>query len=139
MRNFIDRRLGRLETEVQKRTDPGRGPVFNLIDDSRDPENEKRLREAAQFKRDNPKGQIVHHIIVHPPNGEPNWERFIASGTNVQVAEKQALVREEAFEEAIKPASMRPLRRPQNYRPLLGTALGATGEGRDCFWLGTLL
>ena len=30
------------------------------------------------------------------------------SGTNAQVAEKQALVRKEALEEAIKAASMRP-------------------------------
>ena len=102
MRNFIDRRLDRLETEVQKRTGPGYGPVFNLIDDSRDPENGRRLQDAAQFKRDNPNGQIVHYIIVHPPNGEPNWESFIASGTNVQVANAQVLAREEALDEAIK-------------------------------------
>jgi hypothetical protein len=113
MTNPIDRRLDRLETEVQKRT-PGRGPIFNLIDDPRDPENGKRLQEAAQFKRDNPNGRILHQIFVHPPNGEPNWERFIACGTNVQVAEKQVLLRKEALEEAIKAASMRPLRRPQN-------------------------
>ena len=112
MTNPIGRRLDRLETEVQKRT--GRGPIFNLIDDPRDPENEKRLQEASQFKRDNPNGQILHNIVVHPPNGGPNWERFIASGTNVQVAKKQALDRKEALEEAIKAASMRPLRRPQN-------------------------
>jgi hypothetical protein len=111
--NPIDRRLDRLETEVQKKTDPGRGPIFTLIDDPRDPENGKRLQEAAQFKRDNPNGRILHQIVVHPPNGEPNWERLIASGTNVQVANKQALVRKEALEEAIKAASMRPLRRPQ--------------------------
>jgi hypothetical protein len=114
MTNPIDRRLDRLETEAQKRADPGRGPIFNLIDDPRDPENGKRLQEAAQFKRDNPNGQIIHQIIVHPPNGESNWERFITSGTNVQVANKQALVREDALEEAIKAASMRPPRRPQN-------------------------
>jgi hypothetical protein len=112
MTNPIGRRLDRLETEVQKRTDPGRGPIFTLIDDPRDPENGKRLQEAAKFKRDNPNGQILHQIIMHPPNGELNWERFIASGTNVQVAKKQALVREEALEEAMKAASMRPLRRP---------------------------
>jgi hypothetical protein len=81
MTNPIDRRLDRLETEVQKRT--GRGPIFALMDDSRDPENGKRLQEAAPFKRDNPNGQIIHQIIVHPPNGEPNWDRFIRSGTNV--------------------------------------------------------
>jgi hypothetical protein len=108
MTNPISRRLGRLESEIERRTNLGYGPVFSLIDDPRDPENGKRLQEAAQFKRDNPNGQICHQIIVHPPNGEPNWERFIASGTNVQVAEKQALVRKEALEEAIKEASMRP-------------------------------
>ena len=110
MTNPISRRLDRLETEVRKRTDSGLGPIFELIDDPRDPENGKRLQEAAQFKRDNPNGRILHIIVVRPPNGEPNWERFIACGTNVQVANKQALVRKEALEEAIKAASMRPLR-----------------------------
>jgi hypothetical protein len=112
MTNPISRRLDRIETEVQIRTDPGHGPIFKLIDDPRDPENAKRLDEAVQFIRDNPNGRIIHHIIICPPNGEPNWESLIASGTNVQVANKQALVREEALEEAIKAASMRPLRRP---------------------------
>jgi hypothetical protein len=114
MTNPIDRRLDRLETEIQKRTDLGRGPIFTLMDDPRDPENGKRFQEAAEFKRDNPNGRIIHQIILHPPNGEPNWESFIASGTNVQVARKQASVRGEALEEAIKAASVRPLRRPQN-------------------------
>jgi hypothetical protein len=94
MTNPIGRRLGRLESEIERRTDPGYGPIFKLIDDPRDPENGKRLQEAAQFKRDNPNGQIFHRIIVHPPNGEPNWERFIASGTNIQVAKEQSLARE---------------------------------------------
>lgn len=49
MTNPIDRRLDRLETEVQKRTDPGRGPVFKLIDNPYDPVNPKRLEEARQF------------------------------------------------------------------------------------------
>jgi hypothetical protein len=74
MTNPIDRRLDRLETEVQKRTDPGRGPVFKLIDDPRNLENPKRLEEARQFLHDNPNGQIIHHIIVSPPRGRPNWE-----------------------------------------------------------------
>jgi hypothetical protein len=74
MTNPIDRRLDRLETEVQKRTDPGYGPIFTLIDDPRDPENGKRLEEARQFLRDNPNGQIIHHVIVSPPKGRPNWE-----------------------------------------------------------------
>ena len=114
MTNPISRRLDRLESEIETRTNPGYGPVFSLIDEPRDPENGKRLQEAAQFKRDNPNGRILHTIVVRPPNGEPNWERYIASGTNVQVAKKQTLVRKEALEEAIKAASMRPLRRPQN-------------------------
>jgi hypothetical protein len=97
MTNPISRRLGRLESEIERRTNSGYGPVFSLIDDPRDPENGKRSQEAAQFKRDNPSGRILHHIIVHPPNGEPNWERFITSGTNVQVANKQALLRKEAL------------------------------------------
>jgi hypothetical protein len=74
MTNPIGRRLYRLETEVQKRTDPGYGPVFKLIDDPHDPENAKRLEEAKRFQRDNPKGLIIRHLIVRPPNGKPNWE-----------------------------------------------------------------
>jgi hypothetical protein len=76
MKNPVDRRLDRLETEVQKRTDPGRRPVFNFIDDSRDPENPKRLAEAEKFHRENPNGLVIRHIIVYPPDGEPNWERY---------------------------------------------------------------
>jgi len=71
MTNPISRRLNRLETEVQKRTDPGYGPVFKLIDDQHDPENAKRLEEAAQFQRDNPNGLIFRRLIVRPPNGKP--------------------------------------------------------------------
>jgi len=80
MTNPIDRRLDRLETEVQKkigepdRWQPGRDPVFKLIDDPRDPENPKRLEEARQFLRDNPNGLIIRHVIVSPPRGKPNWE-----------------------------------------------------------------
>ena len=114
MTNPISRRLDRLESEIERRTNPGYGPVFSLIDEPRDPENGKRLQEAAQFKRDNPNSRILHIIGVRPPNGEPNWERYIAAGTNVQIANEQALARKEALEEAIKAASMRPLRRPQN-------------------------
>jgi hypothetical protein len=76
MANFLDRRLDRLETEVQKRYNPGRGPrhgpVFKLIDDPRDPENGKRLEEARQFLRGNPSGWIIRHLIVSPPRGK-NW------------------------------------------------------------------
>jgi hypothetical protein len=74
MTNYIDRRLGRLETELEKRTDPGRGPLFKLIDNPYDPENAKRLEEARQFLRDNPNGWIIRHVIVSPPRGKPNWE-----------------------------------------------------------------
>ena len=74
MTNPIARRLGRLETEVQKRTDPGHGAAFTLIDDPRDPENAQRLEDAERFRRDNPNGLIIRHLIVRPPNGEPNWE-----------------------------------------------------------------
>jgi hypothetical protein len=75
MTNPIGRRLGRLESEIDRRTDPGYGPVFKLIDDPRDPENAKRLEEAEAFRRDHPNGLIIRRLIVHPPNGEPNWER----------------------------------------------------------------
>jgi len=102
MTNPIGRRLDRLETEVEKRTDPGYGPVFELINDPRDPENEKRLEQATQFRRENPNGLIIELTIVHPPDGEPNWERYIASGTDVRIAKAQALAREEALEEAIR-------------------------------------
>jgi hypothetical protein len=53
---------------------PGYPPVFELIDDPRDPENAQRLEDAERFRRDNPNGLILHHLIVHPPNGKLNWE-----------------------------------------------------------------
>ena len=68
MTNPIGRRLDRLETEIERRTDPGYGPIFKLIDDPRDPENEKRLEEAKKFRRDNPNGLIIQHTIVRPPD-----------------------------------------------------------------------
>ena len=74
MTNWIGRRLDRLETEVQKKTDPGYGPIFKLVDNPRDPENVKRLEEARQFRRDNPNGLIIRHVIVSPPTGKQNWE-----------------------------------------------------------------
>jgi hypothetical protein len=86
MTNPIDRRLDRLETEVQKRTDPGHGPIFTLIDHPHDPENAKRWGEAWRFRLENPKGLIIHNFIVAPPNGDADWRRFIEAGTNVQVS-----------------------------------------------------
>jgi len=56
----IGRRLDRLETEFQRKTDPGHGPVFKLIDNPRGPQNPKRLQEAEQFSRENPNGLIIH-------------------------------------------------------------------------------
>jgi len=74
MTSPISRRLDRLETEIERRTNTGYPPVFELIDDPRDPENAKRLQEAERFRRDNPNGLIIRHRVVHPPNGELNWE-----------------------------------------------------------------
>ena len=33
------------------------------------------MEEAERFRRDNPNGLMIHHVIVHPPNGESDWER----------------------------------------------------------------
>jgi hypothetical protein len=74
MTNPIDRRLGRLESEIERRIDPGYGPVFELIDNPRDPENPKRLEEAEKFRREYPNGLIIRQLIMHPPTGKPNWE-----------------------------------------------------------------
>ena len=56
---------------MQKKTDPGYGPVFKLIDNPRDPENAKRLEAAEKFRSNNPKGLIIRHIIVSPHGGPP--------------------------------------------------------------------
>jgi hypothetical protein len=74
MTNPIGRRLDRLEAEIQKKTEPGYGPVFTFIDNPRDPENGKGLEQAEQFRRDNPNGLIIRHVIVSPPRGKSNWE-----------------------------------------------------------------
>jgi hypothetical protein len=71
MTNPISRRLDRPESEIES---PGYPPVFTLIDDPRDPGNAQRLEDAERFRRDNPNGLIIRHLIVHPPNGKPNWE-----------------------------------------------------------------
>ncbi len=74
MTNPISRRLDRLESEIERRTNPGYPPVFELIDDPRDPENAQRLEDAERFRRDNPNGLLIRCLIVHPPKGEPTWE-----------------------------------------------------------------
>ena len=74
MTNPISRRLDRLESEIERQTNPGYPPVFNLTDNPRDPENAKRLEEAERFRRDNPNGLIFRRVIVPPPTGKPNWE-----------------------------------------------------------------
>ena len=33
---------------------------------------------------------VIVHRIISPPNGEPDWERYITSGTNLKIAEAQA-------------------------------------------------
>jgi hypothetical protein len=75
MTNPISRRLDRLESEIERRTNTGYPPVFELIDNPRDPENAQRLEDAERFRRDNPNGLIIRWFIVHPPKGEPNWEQ----------------------------------------------------------------
>jgi hypothetical protein len=34
--------------------------------------------------------RVIVHRIISPPNGERNWERYIACGTNLKIAEAQA-------------------------------------------------
>src|SRR5215469_1009486 len=34
--------------------------------------------------------RVIVHRIISPPNGERNWECYIASGTNLKIAEAQA-------------------------------------------------
>jgi hypothetical protein len=58
MTNPISRRLDRLESEMERRTNPGYPPVFTLIDDPRDPENAQRLDDAERFRRDNPNATL---------------------------------------------------------------------------------
>ena len=76
--------------------------MFKLIDNLRDPDNVERWKRAEQFSRENPNGLIIHHIIMNPPNGEPNWERYIEAGTNVQVGEAYASERSSLLSEMIK-------------------------------------
>jgi len=66
MTNPIGRRLDRLETQVEKKTNPGYGPVFRFIDD---PEGVERCR------RENPDAFIIHRVIVRPPDrsSEPGY------------------------------------------------------------------
>ena len=64
-----------------------------MIDDPRDPENVKRWKQAEQFRRDNPNGLSIHHIVMSPvmspPDGKPDWQRYIEAGTNIEIAEVQ--------------------------------------------------
>jgi hypothetical protein len=86
MTNPISRRIGRLESEIERIIDPGYGPVFKLIDDPHDPENAKRWAKAWQVTLENPNGLMFGRVIVSPPNGDADWRRFIEAGTNCQVA-----------------------------------------------------
>jgi hypothetical protein len=90
MTNPIGRRIDRLESHMEKTTNPGYGPVFELHDDPRDPDNAKRLAEAVQFRLEHPHGMILHDIIISPPDGRPNWERFHTIGSSAGLADQQA-------------------------------------------------
>jgi hypothetical protein len=90
MTNPIGRRIDRLESHVEKTTNPGYGPVFQLHDDPRDPDNAKRLAEAVQFRLEYPHGMILHSIVISPPDGHPNWEQFHATGSSAEYADQQA-------------------------------------------------
>jgi hypothetical protein len=89
MTNPIGRRLDRLEYHVEKEANPGYGPVFELHDDPRDPDNAERLAEAVQFRLKHPHGLIIHRIIVSPPDRHPNWEQYHA--TSGDIANQQAV------------------------------------------------
>jgi hypothetical protein len=53
---------------------------------------EMEAREEIPPLENFPAGQIrvIVHRIISPPNGEPNWERYIVAGTNLKIAEAQA-------------------------------------------------
>jgi hypothetical protein len=90
MTNPIGRRLDRLESHVENETNPGYGPVFELHDDPRDPDNAERLAEAVQFRLKHPHGMIIHRIIISPPEGHSTWEQFHVTGTSAEIAKQQA-------------------------------------------------
>jgi hypothetical protein len=135
----IGRRLDRLETEVEKRAGgsddcwrPG-GRTFQLIDDPRDPENVKRWKEAEQFRGDNPNGLLIHHILMSPPNGEPDWRRYIEAGTNIEIAEAQVSERSSLLSAMIQriDAETATLRRG-NYLPRGNPRMSAIGPKQTC-------
>jgi hypothetical protein len=90
MTNPIGRRLDRLESHVEKETNPGYGPVFELHDNPRDHDNAERLAEAVQFRLNHPHGMIIHRIIISPPDRAPNWEQFHANGSSAEIANQQS-------------------------------------------------
>jgi hypothetical protein len=52
----------------------------------------KEMEARGEIPDNLPAGQtcaILHHVIS-PPNGEPNWERYITSRSNLKIAEAQA-------------------------------------------------
>jgi len=59
-------------------------------------------------------GNFVHAFTCAQLLLDVLFNLLAYAGRRPSVFNKQALVREEALEEAIKAASMRPLRRPQN-------------------------
>jgi hypothetical protein len=66
---------------MEKTTNPGYGPVFEYLDDPKDPDNAARLAEAQRFRRENPNGLIIHDLVVSPPDIEfekrlPSRERL---------------------------------------------------------------
>jgi hypothetical protein len=78
--------IAAVDALIYRDWNPG-GPTFQLIDDPRDPENVKRWKEAEQFRRDNPNGLLIHHIVMSPPNEETDCRRYIEAGTNIEIAE----------------------------------------------------
>jgi hypothetical protein len=68
MKESIDRRLTRLETRAGLNPTAWVQP-FRYIDDPRDPEGTARaIKDAEQYRLENPGGLIIRHIIVSPPD-----------------------------------------------------------------------
>jgi hypothetical protein len=60
---------------MTKHDDPGYGPVYRWIDDSKDPDNSEKRKAAEKWMRENPDGLVIHHIIVHPPD-RSSWPGY---------------------------------------------------------------